>query len=93
MLLLAPTDVAAINIEGAIIHSALGIPIGHHGRNVPRLSDKMFSELRNKLSEASFIIIDEISISLFFFFFFFFLFVLDVPHLTNEHRTQDCIAS
>ena len=26
-------------------------------------------------------------------FFFFFLFVLDVPHLTNEHRTQDCIAS
>ena len=29
----------------------------------------------------------------FFFFFFFFLFVLDVPHLTNEHRTQDCIAS
>ena len=30
---------------------------------------------------------------LFFFFFFFFLFVLDVPHLTNEHRTQDCIAS
>ena len=28
-----------------------------------------------------------------FFFSFFFLFVLDVPHLTNEHRTQDCIAS
>ena len=26
-------------------------------------------------------------------FFIFFLFVLDVPHLTNEHRTQDCIAS
>ena len=25
--------------------------------------------------------------------FFLFLFVLDVPHLTNEHRTQDCIAS
>ena len=24
---------------------------------------------------------------------FFFLFVLDVPHLTNEHRTQYCIAS
>ena len=25
----------------------------------------------------------------FFFFFFPLLFVLDVPHLTNEHRTQD----
>ena len=28
-----------------------------------------------------------------FFLFFFLLFVLDVSHLTNEHRTQDCIAS
>ena len=28
-----------------------------------------------------------------FFFLFSFLFVLDVPHLTKEHRTQDCIAS
>ena len=27
------------------------------------------------------------------FFFFFFSICLDVPHLTNEHRTQDCIAS
>ena len=27
------------------------------------------------------------------FFFFFFSIWLDVPHLTNEHRTQDCIAS
>ena len=25
--------------------------------------------------------------------FFFFSICLDVPHLTNEHRTQDCIAS
>ena len=29
----------------------------------------------------------------FFFFFNFFSICLDVPHLTNEHRTQDCIAS
>ena len=29
----------------------------------------------------------------FFFFFFFFSICLDDPHLTNEHRTQDCIAS
>ena len=27
------------------------------------------------------------------FFLFFFSIWLDVPHLTNEHRTQDCIAS
>ena len=26
-------------------------------------------------------------------FFVFFSICLDVPHLTNEHRTQDCIAS
>ena len=28
-----------------------------------------------------------------FFFFFLFSILLDVPHLTNEHRTQDCIAT
>ena len=61
LLLLAPTGVAAINIEGITIHSGLGIPIGHHGENVPRLSDKMRSKLRNKLSEIGVIIIDEIS--------------------------------
>ena len=27
------------------------------------------------------------------FFFLFFSICLDDPHLTNEHRTQDCIAS
>ena len=26
-------------------------------------------------------------------FFFFFSIWLDIPHLTNEHRTQDCIAN
>ena len=61
VLLLAPTGVAAINIEGITIHSGLGIPIGHHGKNVPKLSDKMRSKLRNKLSELGVIIIDEIS--------------------------------
>ena len=39
----------------------MGIPIGHHGKNVPKLSDKMRSRLRNKLSELGVIIIDEIS--------------------------------
>ena len=57
VLLLAPTGVAAINIEGITIHTGLGIPIGHHGENVPRLSDKMTSKLRKKLSEVGVIII------------------------------------
>ena len=61
VLLLAPTGVAAINIEGITIHSGLGIPIGHHGKSVPKLSDKMRSKLRNKLSELGVITIDEIS--------------------------------
>ena len=61
VLLLAPTGVAAINIEGITIHSWLGIIIGHHGENVLRLSDKMRSKLRNKLSEVGVIIIYEIS--------------------------------
>ena len=60
-MLLASTGVAAINIEGITIHSGLGKPIGHHGNNVPRLSDKMRSKLRNKLPEVGVIIIDEIS--------------------------------
>ena len=61
VLLLASTGVAAVNIDGITIHSGLGIPIGHHGNNVPRLSDKMCSQLRNKLLENSVVIIDEIS--------------------------------
>ena len=61
VLLLAPTGVAAINIEGMTIHSGLGIPIGHHGKHVPRLGDKMRSKLRSKLSELCVVIIDEIS--------------------------------
>ena len=58
---LAAAGVSAVNIDDMTIHSALGIPIGHHDKNVPRLSDKMFSQLRNKVSEVSIVIIDEIS--------------------------------
>ena len=60
-MLLAPTGVATINIEGMTIHSGLGIPIGHRGKHVPRLGDKMRSKLRSKLSELCVVIIDEIS--------------------------------
>ena len=58
ILLLAPTGVAAININGTTIHSGLGI-IG--GKGFFPLSDYMRASLRNKLSEVRIIIIDEIS--------------------------------
>ena len=45
VLLLAPTGVAAINIEGLTIHSGLGIPIGHHGNDLPRLGDVIIDEI------------------------------------------------
>ena len=61
VLLLAPTGIAAINIQGTTIHSALHIPIGHFGKNIPKLSDQYRSTLRNCFSEVAAIIIDEIS--------------------------------
>ena len=62
MLLIAPTGVAAINIEGTTIHTGLGIPVGNYSRKtLPRLNDKMRSSLRNKLSDLQVIVIDEIS--------------------------------
>ena len=61
VLLLASTDVAAINIDGTTIHTGLSIPVGYIGKNLPRLTDKMRSSLRNKLCELRDLIIDEIS--------------------------------
>ena len=57
ILLLAPTGVSAINIEATTIHTGLGIPCN---RFYP-LSDKLRTQLRNKLLHVSLIIIDEIS--------------------------------
>ena len=59
VLLLAPTGVAAVNIDGTTIHPGLNIPC--HGKMFP-LSDKNWVLLRNKYSEVQLIIIDEISI-------------------------------
>ena len=56
--LLAPNRVAPININGATIHSGLGINVG--GKLYP-LSEQHRAALRNKLSEVRLIIIDEIS--------------------------------
>ena len=61
VLLLAPADVAAINIDGTTIHTGLGIPVGYFGKNMTRLTDKMRSSLRHKLRELRALIIYEIS--------------------------------
>ena len=58
ILLLAPTGVAAININGTTIHSGLGINVGS---KLYPLNDQQRAALRNKLSEVRLIIIDEIS--------------------------------
>ena len=41
VLLLAPTGVAAVNIDDTTIHTVLGAPVGYFGKNLPRLTDKM----------------------------------------------------
>ena len=49
-LLMGLTGVAGINIDGTTIHTAFNIPIGHFGSNLPPLSDKMKSSLRDSLN-------------------------------------------
>ena len=62
VLMLAPTGVSAVNVDGVTIHSALSIsPDRNFGKCLPKLSDKMRCQLQNKYSELSVIIIDEIS--------------------------------
>ena len=61
VLLMAPTSVAAINIDGTTIHTALNIFINQFGKKLSPLSDKTGSRLRNKLYDLKVIIIDEIS--------------------------------
>ena len=58
VLILAPIGVAATNINGATVHSGLGIGIG---KGFFPLNDKQRGILRNKLSEVKLVIIDEIS--------------------------------
>ena len=61
VLVLAPTGVATINVDGTTIHSGLGIPVNCRTQALPKLSDAKRSELRNLYSEIEVIIIDEIS--------------------------------
>ena len=54
---LAPTGIAAINIEGTTIHTGLSIPV----RKFMNMGDKQRTIIRNKLLHVKLIIIDEIS--------------------------------
>ena len=58
VLLLVPTGGGVVNIDGNTIHSGLGINCKGH---FFLLNDQQKASLRNKLSEVSIIIIDEIS--------------------------------
>ena len=58
--LMAPTGVAAININGTTIHTALSIP-KESGDLAPKMSDQKKTQLRLTLSELKLIIVDEIS--------------------------------
>ena len=62
VLLLSPTRVSAININGTTIHSALNIPINCRSRNLPKLSDSKCYKLRNLLNEIQVVTFDEISV-------------------------------
>ena len=59
--LMAPTGVAAININGTTIHTALSIP-KEFGDFAPKMSDQKRTQLRLTLSELKLIIVDEISL-------------------------------
>ena len=61
VLLAAPTGVAAVNIGGATINTALAIPKNVCGDNLGPLSDQRKSSLRCKLCGLKLIIIDEVS--------------------------------
>ena len=60
VLLMAPTGVSAINIEGTTINTALAIP-KDAGENLPAMSDQKKTQMRLSLSELKLIIIDIVS--------------------------------
>ena len=57
---MAPTGVAAINIAGATINTALAIP-KEAGDNVPAMSDQKKTQLCLLLADLKLVIVDEIS--------------------------------
>lgn len=61
ILLLAPTGVSAININGTTINSGLGIPIYANSITLTKLSDRKRSEFRNLYSDVVIVVINEVS--------------------------------
>ena len=57
---MAPTGVAAINIDGTTINTGMAIP-PEAGDNVPAMSDQKKTQLRLLLADLELITIDEIS--------------------------------
>ncbi len=58
---LAPTGVAALNVEGQTIHSFYGIFPGHTEQDIPEILKRKGERLYEVLSRLDMIIIDEIS--------------------------------
>src|SRR3954453_2825554 len=56
VLVLAPTGVAAFNINGTTIHSKLSIPIKNKDLD---LKDEQLKQLQNRLEDVQYVIIDE----------------------------------
>ena len=53
ILILAPTEAAALNVDGTTIHSALQMLVGNFGKKFPQVRDKMKPNLRKKLYEVN----------------------------------------
>ena len=62
VLKIAPTDFAAININGLVINSSLAIPKNVYSEHIASLPYERLSTLRYKLKDLKLIIIDEISV-------------------------------
>ena len=57
---IAPTGIAAVNIDGTTVNTGLGIPV-NAGLVLPKLSDRLKCNFREKYCELKVVIIDEIS--------------------------------
>ncbi|MFN4217624.1 MAG: AAA family ATPase, partial [Brevinematales bacterium] len=61
VVVLAPTGVAALNVEGQTIHSFYGIfPVNTH-RDIPEILERRGHVLYDILSETDLLVIDEVS--------------------------------
>ena len=57
---MAPTGVAATQVDGTVIHTVFEIPVRHFGTKLTPLRYKMRCSLRNHLPDLKLTIIDEI---------------------------------